>query len=262
MPSFRTLIAYKGTHYYGWQDLGANEQKATVQACLHNVLKTICQYQHCVVAGASRTDAGVHAQGQVAKFTVPMEIGSRKLQNKMNALLPDDIRIQQCSPCPPSFNPNRNSLSKEYHYYFSTQENINPIFSDIVIPISHSHIKQEAGAIDIKAMQQACELFIGKHDFFSFATQDANLKSSIRTVFDCAILKADFAGFNGDIYYLKIIGDGFLKHMVRYIAGTLFELGRGNLSAKQISKALECNRNEKLSPKSKAKGLHLIKINY
>lgn len=262
MQCFRIIIAYKGTRYFGWQDLGVNEQKATIQASLHKALKKICQYQHCIVSGASRTDAGVHAQGQVAKLSVPMEIDSKKLHSKMNSLLPDDIRIQHCDPCSTSFNPNRDAISKEYHYYFSTELSPNPIFSDIVAPASAPGSSLRMEALDIETMQQACGLFIGKHDFYSFAAQDTKLKSTLRTVFKCEILNAHFAGFNGDIYYLKIIGDGFLKHMVRYIAGVLFDIGRGKLCLKQISETLEGHRKEKLSPKSKAKGLHLIKINY
>ena len=146
MYHHRLVISYKGTSYFGWQDLGANEQKPTVQASIHQILKKICNYQSCTISAASRTDAGVHAQGQVAKITIPIEIESGKLLLGMNSLLPDDIRILQCEPCAAEFNPNKDSKSKEYHYYFCTDSIYNPVLNDIVADIvthipSKSHSK-------------------------------------------------------------------------------------------------------------------------
>ena len=92
----RLVISYKGTSYFGWQDIGAGEQKPTVEASIHQVLKKICNYESCTISTASRTDAGVHAQGQVIKITIALAIESGKLLLGMNSLLPDDIRILQC----------------------------------------------------------------------------------------------------------------------------------------------------------------------
>jgi len=271
----RLVISYKGTSYFGWQDLGAGAQKPTVQASIHQVLKKICKYQHCTISAASRTDAGVHAQGQIVKITIPIAIESGKLLLGMNSLLPDDIRILQCEPCAAEFNPNKDSKRKEYHYYFCTDPIYNPVLNDIVAPVpsnspSNSRSSSNASAtelldiaaLDIERMQRACKLFIGEHDFYSFAGRDASISSTFRTIFSCEILQAQPSTFGNEIYYLKIVGNGFLKQMVRYIAGALFALGRNQLRLSDISEALVNHKEEKISSRAKSRGLHLIRICY
>ena len=151
----RLVVAYKGTHYYGWQDIGEGEEKPTIQAVINQVLQKICKSKDCTIATASRTDAGVHAQGQVIKVTIPLDIESNKLLLGMNSLLPDDIRILQCDPSTKAFNPNKDSKSKVYHYYFCTDAIHNPILGDTVAHIpSHS-----TNSLDIALMQEACKRF-------------------------------------------------------------------------------------------------------
>ena len=266
MYHHRLVISYKGTNYFGWQDLGTSEQKPTVQASIYQVLKKICKYQSCTISAASRTDAGVHAQGQVVKITIAIAIESGKLLIGMNSLLPDDIRILQCEPCAEEFNSNKDSKSKEYHYYFCTDPIYNPVLNDIVAPVpSNSPSNSKASAtepLDIELMQRACKLFIGEHDFYSFARRDANISSTLRTIFSCEILQAQPSTFGNKIYYLKIVGNGFLKQMVRYIAGALFALGRNQLSLSDISEALVNHKEEKISSRANSRGLHLIQICY
>ena len=262
MYHHRLVISYKGTSYFGWQDLGIDEQKPTVQASIHQVLKKICKYQDCTISAASRTDAGVHAQGQVVKATIAIAIESGKLLLGMNSLLPDDIRILQCEPCAAEFNSNRDSKSKEYHYYFCTDPIYNPILNDIVAHIPSSNKDSATQLLDIELMQRACKLFIGEHDFYSFAKRDANISSTCRTIFSCEILRAQPSTFGNEIYYLKIVGNGFLRQMVRYIAGALFALGRHQLSLSSISEALASPKQDKISPRAKSRGLHLIQICY
>ena len=262
MYHHRAIVSYKGSNFFGWQDLGASTAKPTVQREVHQVLKKICNYQNCIVAGASRTDAGVHAQGQVAKFTLPIEIESEKLQQGMNSLLPKEIRILDCEPSCSKFNPNLDSISKKYHYYFCTAPIFNPVLNDIVVHLVAAGKNDPAVAINIMAMKQACKLFIGEHDFYGFAARGANTASTVRTVFDCQIVGAEFPGFSNGIYCLQIQGDGFLKQMVRYIAGALFEVGRETLDMEQIREALATRQEHKLSPKAKPHGLHLMEIIY
>jgi tRNA pseudouridine38-40 synthase len=258
----RLVISYKGTSYFGWQDLGASEKKPTVQASIHQVLKKICKYQTCTISAASRTDAGVHAQGQVVKITIAIAIESGKILLGMNSLLPDDIRILQCEPCAAEFNSNKDSKSKEYHYYFCTDPIYNPVLNDIVAHIPSNRKASATEPLDIELMQRACKLFIGEHDFYSFARRDANISSTSRTIFSCEILRAQPSAFGNQIYYLKIVGNGFLKQMVRYIAGALFALGRNQLSLSGISEALVNHKEEKISSRARSRGLHLIQICY
>ena len=259
MYHHRLVISYKGTSYFGWQDIGTGEQKPTVEASIYQVLKKICNYQSCTISAASRTDAGVHAQGQVIKITIALAIESDKLLLGMNSLLPDDIRILQCEPCAAEFNPNKDSKSKEYHYYFCTDTIYNPILNDT---IAHIPSNNKTGLLDIECMQQACKLFIGEHDFYSFAKRDTNMSSTVRTIVSCEILEAQPLAFSNKVYYIKIVGEGFLRYMVRYIAGALFALGRGQLSLNDISEALVNHKEEKISSRAKSRGLHLIQICY
>jgi len=254
----RLVVAYKGTHYYGWQDIGEGEQKPTIQAVINQVLQKICKSKDCTIATASRTDAGVHAQGQVVKVTIPLDIDSEKLLLGMNSLLPDDIRILHCDPSTTEFNPNKDSKNKEYHYYFCTDTIHNPILGDTVAHIpSHS-----TNSLDIALMQEACKRFVGEHDFYSFAKRDTTKTSTLRTIVSCEIVKTQPLAFSNDVYCLKIVGEGFLRYMIRYIAGALFALGRDEISMSIISEALNSHKEEKLSARAKSRGLHLIEVNY
>ncbi|MCD6212355.1 MAG: tRNA pseudouridine(38-40) synthase TruA, partial [Sulfurovum sp.] len=266
MYHHRLIISYKGTSYFGWQDLGTSQQKPgkhkpTIEASIHQVLKKICNYQSCTISAASRTDAGVHAQGQVLKITITLEIKSEKLLLGMNSLLPDDIRILQCTPCSAEFNPNKDSKSKEYHYYFCTDSIYNPILNDTVAHIPSHSKASTTGSLDIERMQQACKLFIGEHDFYSFAKRDTTMSSTFRTILSCEIVQAQ-STFGNKVYTIKIVGKGFLRYMVRYIAAALFALGRRQLSLNDISEALVSHKEEKLSSRAKSRGLHLIEICY
>ena len=257
------MVSYNGSNYFGWQDLGPEVQKATVQGTLTQALRKICKYADCKVSGASRTDAGVHAQGQVAKLSVPLEIDPQNLQLGLNSLLPEDIRIQRCTECPSDFNPNRHSTGKKYRYYFSTDRVSSPILNGIVahVPAQLEGAKTDS-PLDLESMAQACELFIGEHDFYSFASKDKNVDSTVRTIRKLQLKRTAALDLDFEIYCFEIEADGFLKHMVRYIAGALFEAGRHGIAFEDIRQSLD-NRNEKkLSPKAKARGLHLLEITY
>ena len=262
MYHHRLVISYKGTNYFGWQDLGAIVEKPTVQASIHKVLKRICKYQSCSIFAASRTDAGVHAQGQVIKITIPFVIDSSKLLLGMNSLLPHDIRVLYCEPCQTEFNPNKDCKRKEYHYYFSVDPILNPVTSEFVAHISPNKKGAVTESIDIVSMQQACKLFVGNHDFFSFSRRDAGVASTVRNIFSCEIFQTQPFSFNNATYYIKIVGDGFLRQMIRYIAGALFSLGKNQLSQADIIDALKNRKLEKLSASAKSRGLHLIQLYY
>lgn len=254
MYQHRLIISYKGTNYFGWQDIGEGENKPTIQAAIQQVLQKICKSQNCTIGTASRTDAGVHAQGQVIKITIPIDIKSEKLLLGMNSLLPDDIRILQCELSTAEFNPNKDSKSKEYHYYFCTDSIHNPILNDTVAHIPSS-------TLDIALMQEACKLFIGEHDFYSFAKRDTTMHSTLRTIVSCELMQEPSA-FGNEVYIIKIVGEGFLRYMVRYMAGALFTLGRNEIGLGDIAEALANHKEEKLSARAKSRGLHLIQIPY
>jgi len=258
MYYYRLVVSYKGTNYFGWQDLGVNEVKPTVEGTIYQVLQKICKHQECTISTASRTDAGVLAQGQVIKISIALNIEPEKLLLGMNSLLSNDIRILQCRVCSEKFNPNTESKNKEYHYYFSTDMISNPVLDDVI-----SHIPSTSkNPLDIKLMQEACALFIGEHDFYSFAKRDVKMRSTVRTIVKCEIIQAHSSVFSNQVYYLKIVGEGSLRYMVRYIMGALFSLGRNELSLNDISEALIHHKEDKISSRAKSRGLHLIQVSY
>lgn len=259
MYYFRVKIAYKGTHYFGWQAQSIDtlhEKRPTVEGTVLNALKKITNYQPCTISAASRTDAGVHAQGQMAKITLPIEISPEHLLMGLNSLMPRDIRILKCLPSTKDYQPNRASTSKEYHYYFIASPIDNVITSDIALHLPVHSLEPETLAL----LKTACLLFTGRHDFYNFSSRDKSITTSVRQVFYCDIHRAEFFPLADNMYYLKIIGDGFLKYMIRYLMGALFELAKDRVKIDDIELYLQQHQAHKLCPKAKAKGLHLINI--
>lgn len=259
MYYFRVTIAYKGTRYFGWQAQSIDtlhEERPTVEGTILNALKKISNYQRCTISAASRTDGGVHAQGQIAKISMPEEISPEHLLMGLNSLLPADIRILKCEGSTKDFQPNRDSISKEYHYYFLASAVDNVATSDIAL-----HLPVNANKpFDLTPLRAACQLLVGRHDFYNFSSRDKSIATSTREVFYCDIHEADFSPLAGNMYYLKITGDGFLKYMVRYLMGALLELARGRITQADIENYLQQHQEHKLSPRANAKGLHLINI--
>ena len=274
---YKVVISYKGSNYFGWQDLGDSGQKPTVQLLITQVLRRICKFADCKVAAASRTDAGVHATGQVAKLSISVAIPAIKLQMGMNSLLPDDIRIEECTICSPEFSANRDSVSKVYRYYFSLDDVSTPLLNDIVAHVNlgnglqgdliesnllQSNLLQGDKALKLETMREACEHFIGEYDFYSFAVNNKQVKSTVRRVVRLELRQTNFSDITNNTHYFEIEGSGFLRQMIRYIVGALFELARGNIDIAEIDAALHQHNDHKLSAKAKARGLHLMQINY
>jgi tRNA pseudouridine38-40 synthase len=259
---YQVIISYKGSNYFGWQDQGDGGEKPTVQFEMLKALRKICGFADCIVAGASRTDGGVHAQGQVAKLSIPLSIDPAKLLLGLNSLLPSDIRVLSCLSCAKDFNPNKNCVSKKYRYYFTIEKVSLPALSDIVahVPLL-AHDSQQELSFN-KKVSEACDVFVGEHDFYSFSTRDKSVSSSVRRVNKLELLKSNLSDFGITVYYLEIEGDGFLKHMIRYIVAALFEVGRGKVDSSLIEEELMNPSQDKICPKAKAKGLHLIEITY
>jgi len=255
MHYHRLAVSYKGTHYYGWQDIGEGEEKPTIERSIQKVLQHICKSTDCTIATASRTDAGVHALGQVIKVSIPLVITSEKLLLGMNSLLADDIRILHCEASTKAFNPNKDSKSKEYHYNFCTDSIHNPLLNDTAAHIT------SAKPLDIALMKEACKLFVGEHDFYSFAKRDTSMHTTIRTIISCEIVQQPTT-FGSKVYSIKIVGEGFLRYMVRYMVGALFALGKGEIELSDIVEALAHHKEDKLSARAKARGLCLIEVSY
>jgi len=260
MHYYRVTIAYKGTHYFGWQAQSKDtldEQKPTIEGTILKCLKKMTNYQPCTISVASRTDGGVHAQGQITKITIPLAISPEHLLLGLNSVLPFDIRIRNCEPSTKDYQPNKSSISKEYHYYFNTAPVDNVASCDIA-----QHLPININDPDVLALlHSACQLFIGQHDFYNFSSRDKHISTTYRQISYCDIHQANFLPLADNMYYLKVIGNGFLKHMIRYLMGALMELVEGRITLDDISRYLQQHQELKLTAKVKAKGLHLIQIN-
>ena len=172
----------------------------------------------------------------------------------MNSKLPKDIRVVGVEFCDEKFNVNRDSKLKEYHYYFSINEPQNALSSDIIYPYP--------AKLDIQKMRQACEQIQGEHNFMSFSYPGPKPPKPYRDIFHCSIEQTSTLTLATPIYYLKIQGNGFLRHMVRYLMGAIWDIGQGELSIDQLSKSLSDGLKHGPRTKAPALGLHLIEIVY
>ena len=260
---YKIILAYKGTAYFGWQAQSVDtlhEIKPTVQGTVQNALRRVSNYQPCSLAASSRTDAGVHAKGQLARIGLETEMKPERLQMALNAQLPDDIQLTYCEKCDKQFNPHTFPSSKEYHYYFSLYEIGNPALNDIADCVFCRTVENYSHEEQFKKMKEGCRLFIGTHDFQNFCNKDKKIESTVRTVTSCEILPAHFGPLCEEVYYIKVCGNGFLRYMVRYIVGALFEVFKGTLEPDDIARALSTQQAKKLTLKAKPKGLHLMAI--
>jgi tRNA pseudouridine38-40 synthase len=174
----------------------------------------------------------------------------------LNTLLPDDIRVLACTASTKAYQPTRSSVSKEYHYYFGTSLVNNVATSDIAL-----HVPIDGDLTDVMArLTNACQMFVGRHDFYNFSSPDKDKATTIREVHYCNIHPLNFLPLADNMYYLKIIGDGFLRYMIRYLMGALVELAKGRITLEDIALHLQQHQSYKLTPKAKAKGLHLVRI--
>lgn len=250
MNYYKIILSYNGSNYSGWQFQTHNPN--TIQQVVEQVLKKIVNFQKISVSAASRTDTGVHAMGQVLKVGLPKDIDTCHLALGLNSKLPLEIRAVDVQRCERSFYPNTGSVSKEYHYYFSTKV-VPGSISDIITYFDMN--------IDILVMQKVCKYFIGEHDFTHFYVEGSRNVNPNRSIFDCSIEKVQFGAISQDIYCFKIIGSGFLKYMVRMIMDFLLKVGTGQILETEACSIIQQVKNVQLH-KVKPNGLHLIKVNY
>jgi tRNA pseudouridine38-40 synthase len=250
---YKAIISYKGTNYFGWQTQTSTTE--TVQGKLTTALKIICKTHEVKILGSGRTDTGVHAYAQVARFTTPIEIPADSLVKAMNCNLPDDIRVKQVEACPETFNPLRDAKKKEYRYKFTNSKIPNALSNDYFTNFSYD--------LDFELMRKACEILIGEKDFTYYYTLGSNTNTTIRSIFDCEIVhvQSDDDTYP-EHYYLRVVGSGFLKQMVRLIMGTIWNVGRGKVSILEFKDSLEGDAQDKLAAVAPPEGLFLYSVTY
>ncbi len=237
-------IAYDGTNYSGWQ---VQNNALSVQEVID---KTLSEWldEEIHTIGASRTDAGVHALGNVAVFDTNTKIPGDKYAFGLNSRLPEDICIQQSFEVPLQFHPRFTETIKTYEYKI-----LNRKFPD---PTRRRDSLFYYGKLDDELMNEAASYLVGPHDFKSFCASGHEGSNTVRTIYSASVLR------DGDMIFLEITGNGFLYNMVRIIAGTLIEVGKGAIKPQQVKKILEAKDRETAGPTAPAHGLTLVEIEY
>ena len=245
MPRFRLVLEYYGTGCPGWQSQapGARPVQATLEDRVPNLAGG-----PVAVLGAGRTDAGVHAEGQVASLAFETALGPRELARALNAALPPDLAVLGCDGVPDAFHPRRDALSKRYRYDVWNRPEPSPL--------RRRRFHHVPAPLDVAAMERAARDFEGTHDFAALQSTGSSVRTSERTLLGCRV-----EARGGELRVL-VEGTGFLRHMVRSLAGTLLEVGRGRRPADGIPALLAGRERSAAGPTAPAHGLTLVSVRY
>lgn len=244
MKRVKLVVAYDGTNYHGWQ---VQDNGITIEEVLNRAISELVQ-EDIKVIGASRTDAGVHACGNVAVFDTESRIPGDKFSFALNQRLPEDIRIQESCEVDADFHPRYADTVKTYEY--------NILNRRFELPSKRLYAAFCYYPMDIERMDQAAAYLVGEHDFKSFCSAGAQVQTTVRTIYAVNVTKDD------DMVHIRITGNGFLYNMVRIIAGTLMQVGTGLMEPEQVKEILEARDRSKAGPTAVAKGLTLVEIRY
>ena len=244
MKRVKLVVAYDGTNYHGWQ---VQDNGITIEEVLNRTISELVQ-EDIKVIGASRTDAGVHACGNVAVFDTESRIPGDKFSFALNQRLPEDIRIQESCEVDADFHPRYADTVKTYEY--------NILNRRFELPTKRLYAAFCYYPMDIERMNQAAAYLVGEHDFKSFCSAGAQVQTTVRTIYAVNVTKED------DMVHIRIAGNGFLYNMVRIIAGTLTQVGTGLMEPEQVKEILEARDRSKAGPTAVAKGLTLVEIRY
>lgn len=240
----KLIVAYDGTNYCGWQ---IQDNGITIEEVINRELSSLLGEEIAVI-GASRTDSGVHALGNVAVFDTVTRIPAEKISFALNQRLPDDIRIQESSQVADDFHPRFCDTIKTYEYRIWNARFPNPIV--------RLYSKFVYYKIDVDKMQQAANYLIGEHDFKSFCSARTQVETTVRRVTDINFRR------EGNMIIMQIKGYGFLYNMVRIIMGTLLKCGMGMYEPEHVKEILEACDRKMAGPKAEACGLMLTGIEY
>jgi tRNA pseudouridine38-40 synthase len=239
------VMEYDGTRYHGFQ---LQADLPTIQGEAEKALWRLTG-EETRVMGASRTDAGVHARGQVVSFKTRSSLPPRTFISGLNHYLPRDIAVKAACRVDSSFNVRRDAISREYSYYILNSLSRSPIREGFCYHVA-SHL-------DIEAMNQACQALIGEHDFISFASSlGAEIKSTVRRMYRAEMEK------DGEWAVLNMVANSFLPHQVRNTVGALIRVGLGKMSVDEFYSILGAERRGLAKPAAPARGLCLMRVNY
>ncbi|WP_313346380.1 tRNA pseudouridine(38-40) synthase TruA [Lacrimispora sp.] len=244
MKRVKMIVAYDGTNYCGWQ---IQNNGLTIEEVLNKTLTELLK-EKITVTGASRTDSGVHAEGNVAVFDTENRMPADKICFALNQRLPDDIRILQSEEVAPDYHPRKQNCVKTYEYKIMNRK--------IEIPTLRLYTHFCYYPLDVDKMREAGAYLVGEHDFKSFCTARGQAEETIRTIYSLDIEKT------GDLITIRIKGSGFLYNMVRIIAGTLMKVGMGVYPPSHVEEIIDARDRNAAGPKAAAKGLTLVSLDY
>ena len=248
--NYKLVLQYDGTDFHGWQIQG---DLRTVQGELTQALSLI-DGRSVNVHGSGRTDAGVHAEGQVASVEIQREITTEKLRNAINANIGRDVRVLSVETVPDTFHARYSALEKTYVYR---------IFNGPVIsPFWWRYAHQEARPLDLDRMKKTAELFLGRHDWTAFSAAQSDVEDRVRTVTQVTISQHLAERSPSPLVEIRVSAEGFLRYMVRAIAGTLMAVGRGELDRDAIIAAVETGARPTAAVTAPACGLTLLSVRY
>jgi tRNA pseudouridine38-40 synthase len=245
MRNIRLILSYDGTDFSGWQ---TQPGYRTVQETLEKALAQLTGQERVRVNASGRTDAGVHAVGQVVNFFSDTRLSATRLLRAINAHLPHDVVVRRVDDVPDTFDANRDALRKLYRYVIHD--------GPVPDPFLHRYACQSRHPLDEIAMRRAAEPLRGQHDFHSFETEWPNRSSSVRTITQLSVNRF------GDWIWIDVEADGFLYNMVRAIAGTLMNVGRGFWSESHVVEILNAEDRTRAGPTAPAQGLFLMRVSY
>ena len=269
----RLVVAYDGTNYHGWQ---VQKNGITIESELNRALLELTG-EEIQVIGASRTDAGVHALGNIAVFDTLSPIPAGKFCYALNARLPEDVRVIKSDEVPADWHPRKRESRKTYEYRISIGE--------IQQPVKRLYAYHVYRKLDLEAMKAAAKFLVGEHDFKSFCQENAQVESTVRTLYEVTIMQeelqdaasltageadggnangsnANGSNANGGELILRVTGNGFLYNMVRIIVGTLLEVGYGRFTPEDVARILEAKDRAAAGPTAPARGLTLVKYEF
>ena len=245
MRTINLIIEYDGSNYLGWQ---IQPKGHTIQGVIQDRLKRLTG-EPLQLIGSGRTDAGVHALGQVAHFKTESRMDANTFQRALNSLLPEDIVIRRAEEVEADFHARRSAKSKIYEYRILNRSTPPAVDRQYVW-----HVPQK---LNLDEMKKATHNLVGEHDFSAFRSVGSSTRSSVRN-----ILRADWRRGKGGLLRFEIEASGFLKQMVRAIVGTLVEVGRGKISAQEFKKILDSKDRKEAGPTAPAQGLFLKEVRY
>jgi tRNA pseudouridine38-40 synthase len=253
--NWKLTLSYDGTDFFGWQ---VQPGRLTIQGTLADAIERVTG-EHVLPQGSGRTDAGVHARGQVASFFLQAGIPAANLLRALNRRLPESIAVLRADEAPPEFHARHSARAKTYEYRIFRGEICPPWIARFAWAM--------AWPLNVDGMVEAARLVMGTHDFTAFAANEPDLKTrsgganreqadNVRKIFDSQW------GLDGDMLIYRVSGNGFLHHMVRNLVGTLVEVGRGKLAPDAIASILDTRCRSEAGPTAPARGLFLDSVEY